>query len=98
MLVLLTCCLSGGGGRGAFRLILALIQSASASQVEPCHYNPANRAANCSQYRFLPQGDEGNLQAAVASIGPISVAIDARQPKFAFYKSGGLQLLLLLRV
>eukprot|EP00066_Takifugu_rubripes_P003344 XP_003965856.1 PREDICTED: cathepsin S [Takifugu rubripes] len=57
-------------------------------QVQQCHYNPAFRAANCSQYRFLTQGDEGNLQAAVASIGPISVAIDAKQPKFYFYKSG----------
>lgn len=61
----------------------------SVLQVQQCHYDPAHRAANCSQYRFLTQGDEGNLQAAVASIGPISVAIDAKQPKFAFYKSGG---------
>ncbi|KAF7226676.1 cathepsin S, ortholog2, tandem duplicate 1 [Nothobranchius furzeri] len=53
-----------------------------------CLYNPAYRAANCSSYSFLPEGDESALKEAVANIGPISVAIDARQPRFAFYRSG----------
>nr|XP_057909474.1 procathepsin L-like [Doryrhamphus excisus] len=57
-------------------------------QSEQCHYNPAHRAANCSSYNFLPKGDEDALKRALASIGPISVAIDASRPKFAFYKSG----------
>ena len=55
---------------------------------QQCHYNPAYRAANCSQYSFLPQGDEGALKEALATIGPISVGIDATRPRFAFYRSG----------
>ncbi|XP_054636726.1 cathepsin S-like isoform X2 [Dunckerocampus dactyliophorus] len=55
---------------------------------EQCHYSPAHRAANCSAYNFLPKGDEDALKGALAAIGPISVAIDASRPKFAFYKSG----------
>nr|ADP55137.1 cathepsin S [Miichthys miiuy] len=57
-------------------------------QSQECHYSPKFRAANCSQYSFLPEGDEGALKQALATIGPISVAIDARRPRFAFYSSG----------
>lgn len=53
-----------------------------------CKYDPANRAANCSGYAFVPEGDELALKAAVADIGPISVAIDASRPKFGFYRRG----------
>ncbi|XP_033493578.1 cathepsin S-like [Epinephelus lanceolatus] len=53
-----------------------------------CKYNPQLRAANCSGYGFLPEGDEFALMAAVARIGPISVAIDASRPKFVFYRHG----------
>ncbi|XP_027869192.1 cathepsin S-like [Xiphophorus couchianus] len=57
-------------------------------QDQACQYNPAARAANCSQYNFLSQGDEQALKEGIATIGPISVAIDARRPRFAFYRSG----------
>ncbi|XP_024114329.1 cathepsin S, ortholog2, tandem duplicate 1 [Oryzias melastigma] len=53
-----------------------------------CHYRSEYRAANCSQYKFLPEGDENALKEAIATIGPISVAIDATRPRFAFYRSG----------
>ncbi|KAF7653878.1 hypothetical protein LDENG_00077450 [Lucifuga dentata] len=53
-----------------------------------CHYNPSCRAANSSSYRILPQGSEMALQQAVATVGPISVAIDATRPTFHFYHSG----------
>ncbi|XP_019714561.1 cathepsin S-like, partial [Hippocampus comes] len=53
-----------------------------------CRYSPAERAANCSSYRVLPEGDEGALKQALAFVGPISVAIDATSPTFAFYSSG----------
>lgn len=39
-------------------------------------------------YKSVPQGDEDALQKAVASIGPISVAIDASRPSFHLYKEG----------
>ncbi|XP_058503383.1 cathepsin S, ortholog2, tandem duplicate 1 [Solea solea] len=55
---------------------------------QSCQYNPVNRAANCSQYELLPQGDEGALKQALATIGPISVAIDASRHTFVFYRSG----------
>uniref|UniRef100_A0A671VH11 Cathepsin S n=1 Tax=Sparus aurata TaxID=8175 RepID=A0A671VH11_SPAAU len=57
-------------------------------QASQCNYNPSYRAANCSRYDFLPEGDEGALKQALATIGPISVAIDATRPRFAFYRSG----------
>nr|XP_046255570.1 cathepsin S-like [Scatophagus argus] len=53
-----------------------------------CRYNPAYRAANCSSYSFLPEGNEGALKQALATVGPISVAIDATRPRFTFYRSG----------
>ncbi|XP_070777480.1 cathepsin S-like isoform X1 [Enoplosus armatus] len=53
-----------------------------------CKYNPQYRAANCSDYAFLPKGDESALKAALVNVGPISVAIDASRPKFVFYRHG----------
>ncbi|TNN72318.1 Cathepsin S [Liparis tanakae] len=53
-----------------------------------CGYNPHHRAANCSGYAFLPEGDEFALREALATVGPISVAIDASRPKFVFYRHG----------
>ncbi|XP_040908701.1 cathepsin S-like [Toxotes jaculatrix] len=53
-----------------------------------CKYNPWHRAANCSSYVLLPAGDELALKAALANIGPISVAIDASRSKFLFYHHG----------
>ncbi|KPP56711.1 hypothetical protein Z043_125642, partial [Scleropages formosus] len=53
-----------------------------------CKYNPANRAANCSSYHFVASDNEEALKEAVATIGPISVAIDATRPTFTFYRSG----------
>ncbi|XP_030250979.1 cathepsin L1-like [Sparus aurata] len=53
-----------------------------------CSYDSRYRAANCSQYYFLPQGDERALKQALATIGPISVAIDSSRNGFQFYKRG----------
>ncbi|XP_037309917.2 cathepsin S, ortholog2, tandem duplicate 1 [Pungitius pungitius] len=57
-------------------------------QSQQCRYDAAQRAANCSGYSFLPEGDEAALKEALATVGPISVAIDATRPRFAFYRSG----------
>jgi len=55
-------------------------------KVGQCIYNQASSAASCSGYHSLPSGDESSLQQAVASVGPVSVAIDAST--LQFYRSG----------
>ncbi|XP_013166127.1 PREDICTED: cathepsin L-like isoform X2 [Papilio xuthus] len=53
-----------------------------------CRYNPSNAGAYDSGYVDIPAGDEGKLMAAVATVGPVSVAIDASQSSFQFYSDG----------
>jgi len=53
-----------------------------------CNYNAANSAATISGFQDLPSGNEATLQQAVATAGPVSVAIDASQNSFQFYSSG----------
>lgn len=53
-----------------------------------CNYNPSTRAATCVKYREVAPGTEENLQQALANVGPVSVAIDARHASFYLYKSG----------
>uniref|UniRef100_A0A8C6SAI4 Uncharacterized protein n=1 Tax=Neogobius melanostomus TaxID=47308 RepID=A0A8C6SAI4_9GOBI len=50
-----------------------------------CHYNPQYRAAGASSYRFVSPNEQ-SLKLAVATIGPISVAIDATD--LSYYRSG----------
>jgi len=53
-----------------------------------CRYNPANSGGTISSYKDVTAGSETALQSAVATVGPISVAIDASHNSFQFYKSG----------
>ncbi|XP_058863684.1 cathepsin S-like [Acipenser ruthenus] len=55
---------------------------------DQCHYNPATKAASCSKYVQLPEGNEEALKEAVGTVGPVSVAIDATRPQFILYRSG----------
>jgi len=59
----------------------------SAKQGE-CHFNKSDIGATVRHVVRLPSGDEDALQNAVATIGPISVGIDASQPSFQLYKHG----------
>ncbi|KAF2978597.1 hypothetical protein EK904_013637, partial [Melospiza melodia maxima] len=52
-----------------------------------CHYNASARAASCSRFVELPEGDEAALRDAVATVGPVAVAIDATRPSFFLYRS-----------
>ena len=57
-------------------------------QNENCRFNAANVGATESSYVDIPSKSESALQAASATIGPISVAMDAShlsfQVKFIF--------------
>ncbi|KAF7203317.1 cathepsin L1-like [Nothobranchius furzeri] len=55
---------------------------------QPCFYDSRLAIAHIRDYRFIPKGDEQALADAVATVGPITVAIDADQSSFLFYSSG----------
>ncbi|KAK9884585.1 hypothetical protein WA026_007426 [Henosepilachna vigintioctopunctata] len=53
-----------------------------------CRFKPEAVEAICTGYVELPAGDEKALETAVATVGPVSVAIDASQRAFQFYREG----------
>jgi len=56
-----------------------------------CHYNKSAVGATVTGFTDIQSGDEDALKQALASVGPISVAIDAAGSSFHFYKSVGEQ-------
>ncbi|XP_076450456.1 procathepsin L-like isoform X2 [Babylonia areolata] len=55
---------------------------------ERCHFKRADVGATDSGYMDIRSGSEEALKSAVATVGPISVAIDASHSSFQFYQSG----------
>ena len=55
---------------------------------ERCRFNSANVGATDTGYVDVRHDDESALQEASATIGPISVAIDASHSSFQMYSSG----------
>lgn len=53
-----------------------------------CQYSKEDSGASDNGYVDIPENDEQKLQEAIASIGPISVAIDASHDSFRHYESG----------
>lgn len=53
-----------------------------------CYYNAQYNSATDTGFYDIPSGDENALKQAVATVGPISVAIDATKPSFMSYRSG----------
>lgn len=53
-----------------------------------CHFNKKTIGATDKGYVDLPEGDEDQLKIAVATQGPISIAIDAGHRSFQLYKKG----------
>jgi len=53
-----------------------------------CRYTKRNSGATDTGFIDVPQGDEQKLKEALATVGPVSVAIDASQPTFQFYSQG----------
>uniref|UniRef100_A0A914DVZ9 Cathepsin L-like n=1 Tax=Acrobeloides nanus TaxID=290746 RepID=A0A914DVZ9_9BILA len=55
---------------------------------DECKFNPSEIGADDTGFVDLPQGDEEQLKVAVATQGPIAVAIDAGHNSFQLYKEG----------
>jgi len=55
---------------------------------DTCHFKKRDVGATDVGFVDIKQGDEEALKAAVATVGPVSVAIDASQPSFQFYSEG----------
>jgi len=53
-----------------------------------CRYNKRAIGATDSGFVDVPAGSETHLKQAVASVGPVSVAIDASHESFQFYNEG----------
>jgi len=53
-----------------------------------CHYKAADKGAEDTGFVDVKEGDEDALKQALATVGPISVAIDASHFSFQFYHSG----------
>jgi cathepsin L len=60
-----------------------------------CRFKPEGVGATVTGSTNIKSKDEGALQTAVATIGPISVAIDASHDSFQLYKQGGMYYLYL---
>lgn len=53
-----------------------------------CHFKKENVGATDTGYVDIPHMQEDKLQEAVATVGPISVAIDAGHKSFQLYREG----------
>ncbi|MED6238183.1 hypothetical protein ATANTOWER_011698 [Ataeniobius toweri] len=59
-----------------------------ATEVHKCFYNESYNAIIIDGFAYIPSGSEEDLMEAVATVGPISVSIDASHESFQFYQSG----------
>lgn len=57
-------------------------------QDDKCRYKPRQKGATDKGFTDIESGSESDLKAAVATVGPISVAIDASAEDFQFYSEG----------
>lgn len=55
---------------------------------QTCQFSPSSVGATDNGFVDINSGSEDDLTAAIASVGPVSVAIDASQSSFQFYSKG----------
>jgi len=60
----------------------------TAKNGKTCNYNATTSGATLTSWMDITRDSEADLQKAVGTVGPISVAIDASRPTFHFYKKG----------
>lgn len=53
-----------------------------------CRYKPDDSIVKISGFKRIPRGDEAKLTEAIATVGPISISIDASSRNFDLYRSG----------
>jgi len=86
---------TGGTVDQAFQVIAKMggLESEASYPYGPhgaCRFDPTKIVAKVTGFVDLPSKDENALQQAVATIGPMAVAIDASHSSFQLYKSGGI--------
>jgi len=57
-------------------------------QDEKCRYDPSHSGATDAGFVDVESGNEDKLKEAIATVGPVSVAIDASHESFQFYSTG----------
>ena len=62
--------------------------SGRTTRVGTCTFSKEKVVAQVKGYHDLARGDENQLKEALATVGPVSVAIDAGRSGFRSYKSG----------
>jgi cathepsin L len=55
---------------------------------DTCKFTPTDIGATDTGFIDIQEGSEENLKEAVATVGPVSVAIDASHESFRFYSGG----------
>jgi len=55
---------------------------------DTCRYDAKNSGATDKGFVDIPEGSEEKMKEAIATIGPVSVAIDASHESFQFYSEG----------